>query len=222
MSKPTEDQVTCPNCGTTSDTQIWESLNSILNHDEVEQLLEGTLFMHECPECHSTIELTYPCLYNDMQAHAMVQYIVDEKDTDEAIQTIEKLQKDDDAAEETALVRTRIVTSHNALREKVLLFRDGLDDMAVEALKAVIMNRFIDEGQIQNGADADVFYSGLTEAGDLVLAFIVDGKSAQTMAPKALYARILAMVEDSAYAKKGAYLVDSVWAELFFKNQAGM
>lgn len=221
MAEATKDHVTCPNCGNTSDTEIWESLNSLLNRDEVEQLLEGTLFMHECPECHASIELTYPCLYNGMESGMMVQYIVDEAKLDEAIQMIEGMNADEaaDGAEADIPVKTRIVTTHNALREKVLMSQDGLDDMAVELVKAVMMNRFIDEGQI-NG-EAEVFYGGLTDARDLVLAFIVDGKSAQTMVPQALYNRVLGMVEQSVYAQKGAYIVDAVWAELFFKNQAG-
>ena len=218
MSKPTQDSVTCPNCSTISEATMWESLNSIMNSAEVDRLLEGTLFVHECPNCHSSIELTYPCLYNDMEAHVMVQYIVNESETDEAIEIIEKTQASEEPQEDEAPIKTRIVTSHNALREKVLIFKDGLDDMAVEALKAVMKNRFIDEGQISG--DAQVFYSGLTDTKDIVLAFVVDERSAETMVPQALYNRVLKMVEDAGMLDSGAYVVDSVWAELFFRKQA--
>ena len=160
MAQTAQDTITCPNCGTTSDTVVWESLNSISDRDEIDRLLEGSFFMHECPGCHSNIELTYPCLYNDMLAGVMVQYIVDENKLDEAIGMIEDIKKDDASAEE-APQKTRIVTTHNALREKVLIFQDGLDDMTIEALKAVMMNRFIDEGQIDG--EAQVFYGGLAD-----------------------------------------------------------
>ena len=220
MPQTTDDQVTCPQCGTTSDTIVWEGLNSITDKLEVDRLLEGSLFMHECPDCHARIELTYPCVYNDMRAGVMVQYIADEDKLDEAIAEVEKMKAADAEVEGAPTEKIRIVTTHNALREKVLILQDGLDDMVIEALKAVMKNRFIDEGQISG--EAEVFYAGLTELGDVLLEFLADGRTAQTMAPRALYDKVAHMVEASPYAQKGAYLVDAIWAELFFKNQACM
>ena len=218
MSEATKDTVKCPNCGTESETYIWESLNSILNHDEVARMLEGSLFAHECPSCHSSIELTYPCLYNDMEHGVMVQYIVDESKLDEAIGLMQK-QVDEDSGQEGDLpITTRIVTSHNALREKALIFKDGYNDMAMEALKAVMMNRFIDEGQIEG--EASCFYSGTTDADDIVLTVVEGPRAAETLAPRALYNRADAMVAQSPYAKQRTYVVDSVWAALFFQKMA--
>lgn len=219
MSEATQDTVTCPNCNTESSTLIWESLNSILNYEQVERMFDGTLFAHECPNCHSTIELTYPCLYNDMEHRAMIQYIVDEKKLDEAIGLIDKMAREGgEVAEDDVPITTRIVTSHNALREKALMIKDGLNDMAMEALKAVMMNRFIDEGQISG--DAEVFYSGLTEMGDIVLAFIVGDRSAETVVPRALYDRVFNMVVQSRMAREKTYVVDHVWAARFFQQSA--
>ena len=219
MSDFTQDTVTCPNCGTESTAIIWESLNSILNYEQVERMFDGTLFAHECPSCHSSIELTYPCLYNDMEHRVMVQYIIDEKRLDEAIGIIDEMAREESAGQEEDLpITTRVVTSHNQLREKALIFKEELSDMAVEALKAVMKNRFIDEGQI--GGDAECFFGGLTGTGDIMLAFVVDGRSAETMVPRALYDRVYNMVMSSRMSREKTYVVDPAWAELFFRRNA--
>ena len=219
MSEATQDTVKCPNCDTESTALIYESINSILNYEQVERMFDGTLFAHECPNCHSTIELTYPCLYNDMEHHVMVQYIIDEKKLDEAIGLIDKMAREENAGHEEDLeVTTRIVTSHNQLREKALIFKEGLSDMAIEALKAVMMNRFIDEGQITG--DAECFFGGMTEVGDIVLAFVVDGRTAETVVPRSLYDRVFNMVAGSRMAREKTYVVDPGWAALFFQRNA--
>ena len=219
MAESVQDSVKCPNCGTESNATLWESLNSVLNYSEVERLIEGTLFAHECPNCHCAIELTYPCLYNDMENGIMVQYIVDEAKLDEAIGLIEDMAREENERHDGDLpVAVRIVTSHNDLREKALIFKDGFFDMSMEALKAVMMNRFIDEGQIQGSAK--FFYSGTTDSGDILLSFIEGERSAETAVPRSLYDRVHAMVDQSPISKEKTYIVDPIWAQLFFQKSA--
>lgn len=136
---------------------MWQSLNNVLNPDEARQLLDGTLFEYRCPQCGAVAPVFYSCLYHDMERHAMVQ-LVGEGSLDDARTMLDHLRADGHISEmiSEAHYRQRIVTDQNELREKALVFRDELDDCAIETLKVLICETDVGDGQVPE--DALLFY----------------------------------------------------------------
>ncbi len=88
------------------------------------------------------IHLNYPLLFNDM-IHSVMIYYCSPDAVEETTDSVEK--------QLTRFgIRSRIVTSQEALREKVSIFNADLDDRAVEILKQVLLIRAGDQLAGQN------------------------------------------------------------------------
>ena len=130
----------CPSCGEQFETSQWQSLNSELNPNEKEQLINGTLFKITCPYCAKAYNFLYPILYHDMKNKAMIQLVLDEKNAEEfksSLQSAEVLKEHDLILPDD--YRYRCVSNHIELREKAMLFNCGLDDRVIEFLKLIYL-----------------------------------------------------------------------------------
>lgn len=221
MSRPRRHEITCPVCGTTGEFILWESLNNVLNPDEAQQLIDGSLFTYRCPHCGAKTDVVYPCLYHDMKEHAMVQ-LVDKGSLDEAIRMLDKLQADGMLARMTAEAnyRHRLVTSQNDLREKAMLFRDGLDDRAMEVLKLLVLKQLAEtetdfEGFMSNGI---LLYVGQTAAEEIEFEWFIeqpDGSLSKPLAfsaPREHYMQAEQIVEMLGRRIAPTYIIDRDWA----------
>lgn len=137
MSKTKYETLTCHQCGQKSDFILWESLNADLDPQAQAQLLDGTLFQFVCPHCGYEGHVNYSLLYHDMTHRVMVYYVLSE----EAIAGTQAMFAD---VENTAGFKLpdyqkRIVISQNALREKALIFANGLDDRIIEIIKLLYL-----------------------------------------------------------------------------------
>lgn len=65
MSSFRKTNVKCPVCGTEGDYTIWDSINVELNPELKPMIMDGSLFLWECPECKEQYYLPYYFLYND-------------------------------------------------------------------------------------------------------------------------------------------------------------
>lgn len=221
MSRSYRSDITCPACGTNGEIILWESLNNVLNPDEAQQLIDGSLFKYHCPHCGIETDVFYPCLYHDMKGHAMVQ-LVDESSIKQAIDMLDRLQSDVMFRKMTteANYQHRVVTSQNSLREKALIFRDGRDDRVLEILKLLVLKQLAHtEAEFEALAnDAELFYLCQTPAGKLELAlFIVqkDGswsKPQTVEVPQDLYAQANQIVDRRSRRIESTYIIDQNWA----------
>lgn len=63
MSKATKSSFMC-DCGNKISCTVYNSINSLLDRELAEQLINGTLLKTVCPECGKEHRLIYPILYN--------------------------------------------------------------------------------------------------------------------------------------------------------------
>ncbi len=132
MSRRYTETAICPRCGKKSEYTAWSSLNGTLDPEAKQKLLDGTLFIVECPSCGQRIQVYYPILYHDME-HAAMVYFVDESCVEDTKAMFAETKKMVDPT--LPKIRNRIVTDQNALREKAIIFENELDDRVIELLK---------------------------------------------------------------------------------------
>ena len=208
MSKSARETVACPNCGHEGEAMIWSSLNNMINPNEANELLFGNLFGYTCAECGNTTELCYTCLYHDMEKHAMVQYVPDEKQAEATIAHLNNLLDNFIPRHEMdeADYRYRIVFDHNRLREKAIIFRNDLDDRAIETLKLMV-EAMACEGADDMG-DVPVYYDGIEDDGNLSFVILAD----EPMVAKIPHSAYDELKPQPAEGLDRDYFIDRNWA----------
>lgn len=73
MSKLSWRKIKCNKCGIEFDAPVYESVNVTLDPDLREKVLNGEIFVFECPVCHEKHFIQYPFLYHDMKNKFMIQ-----------------------------------------------------------------------------------------------------------------------------------------------------
>ena len=149
MSKHYETMITCPKCGKEAPFRIWESINTTLDPEMKEKVKDRSAFLFTCPNCGEANYVDYGFLYHQMEDTIMIAYSnTEEIDTPSGLDNIflkgEYL--------------LRIVRSLNALREKIYIFDDDLDDRIVEIYKLFLYVKILDDAP--DTEDVDIFYMG--------------------------------------------------------------
>lgn len=189
--------VTCPRCGAAGQAEVWTNINTQDSPDEAQWLIDGFLFQYECPQCGNTFTLNHDCVYHDVVARALVMYAADRTRAQDAAEALrERIPPG---------YRGRAVHSPAELREKAAIFRDGLDDRAVEVAKAAVYDRFVEEGKVMPAARA--FYGALGEEGEIIVEFVGGPQALETAIPRSVYEGIAASFTDEQ-----PLVVDRAWA----------
>ena len=81
MSKHHIEKVTCPSCHHEGDFELWDSINTALNPEMKEKVLNQSIFLYTCPSCGETFRLNYPTLYHQMEDLIMI-YLVSESEVE--------------------------------------------------------------------------------------------------------------------------------------------
>ena len=134
MSLPSTVSVTCPKCGQDGQMTVWSSVNISLDPEMKEKILDQSLFRYTCNQCQHVSPVFFQCLYHDMETRTMVWMVEPDANTDEIQDALPPLPF------ATNDYRLRIVHSINELVEMVLLIDSGLNDLAVQAIKLIIMS----------------------------------------------------------------------------------
>ena len=111
---------------------MYDSVNVTLDPKLRERVLSGEIFDWTCPKCGETISIRHNLLYHDMDKEFQVYYSPTECEAlnDMMNETLAKF---------PGMRKTiRTVDSLNALREKIYIFEEGLNDIAIELTKVVI------------------------------------------------------------------------------------
>lgn len=127
MSTNLAKEINCPSCGKSSQTRMWPSIDCADHPEQRERILEESLFIWECPDCGYQMQLVYPCLYHDFSHKLLILLDPNQKE--------QSLNKRAIAAEKLEGVRKRIVGTVEELKEKILIFENGLNDAACELVK---------------------------------------------------------------------------------------
>ena len=198
--------VTCPKCQAQSQAEVWTSVNNIENPDEAQWLIDGFLFKHTCPNCQTEMTLNHDCLYHDAKRKAMVLYVADPAKETQAFEAL-------DARKPRGYV-ARLAQSRDDLREKAAILRDGLDDRAVEVAKQAVFNKFVSVGEVVK--DARPLYGALAENGDIIVEFVSEQGTTETVVPRDVYDGIA-----DSFTDVQPPLVDRRWAMAILEKWEG-
>ena len=132
MSETVTKSVICPKCRQQSATNILISANTVMEPDIRKAVLDESIFRWKCNKCGFSTRYQHPFLYNDIENKFMIYFIPQverQKVVDQKLEAQYADLKD---------IRKRIVPDINTLKEKIIIFESGLDDMAVELTKLAV------------------------------------------------------------------------------------
>ena len=76
MSQTKKVKVTCSKCGAENEALIWDSINTGINPEQKQNVINGPTFMNTCHECREKDRLNYNTLYHDTQNNVKI-YVVE-------------------------------------------------------------------------------------------------------------------------------------------------
>ncbi len=133
MSKFHKETLKCPTCQESIEAVFWDSI-TINENAEVqfkEDVKTGKLFKAVCPHCKMMYHLNYPLLYTDQINHFMIYYIPNES---------KNAQLTFPDTSNTAYTY-RIAGTYFEFIEKILIFENHLNDIVIELIKAVMLQK---------------------------------------------------------------------------------
>lgn len=184
MSMTSTHKVTCPNCKHEQDFVIWNTLNTTIDPEAQQGLIDGSLFRFKCDECDQETNVYYDILYHDMKNHTMVYCVIPEmveQAREYMILAQKQLEKPGAPMPKT---RNRIVTNVNRLREKAIIFNEKLDDRIVEIVKLLCWMEAAKT--IKDVKEDDMYFNVLPDGGWIVE---IVGQDMSCNVPKELYAQ---------------------------------
>lgn len=189
MSTEIRKEVCCPDCGAKTTARMWSGINAEVNPNLRLSVLDESLFDWRCPQCGYEAMLAYPCLYHDKGRRFMIYILPGKPDPAKAAGI---------GAQFPQLrgVRKRVTGSLATLKEKILLFEDGLDDRAAELVK-LLLAMVLERGKgkrVEQG-----FYCSSDEAADRIgFSFFVEGEKepVRRMTSFAAYWQALSIVQN--------------------------
>ena len=136
MSDCRKEKINCPECGKEFEFTLWNSVNTVINPEMKAKVRSGEIFRYVCPHCGSKVTLSYPMLYHQMEDRVMIWFA-----PNDTVKAIEALQCTPAGMGEmfsdfVTQYKKRVVSSINDLREKLAILDAGLDDCAIEFMKA--------------------------------------------------------------------------------------
>ncbi|NLJ93931.1 MAG: hypothetical protein GX326_00330 [Clostridiaceae bacterium] len=150
----------CPICEKEVETNIVSNINVTLNPELKDKLFSGELFLHECTNCQSKIQLNYSFLYHDLKNKFLISYGTEAKYVQELIDNLqfELSEEDFDLDQLLKIYQVRVVRDMNDLFEKIYLFEAGLDDRVIEFCKLLILDNAREEEKLQAEEIIDIRY----------------------------------------------------------------
>lgn len=144
MSEVKKQMIACPKCGKEIEIDVWNSIDIPYDMEQKEKVLNNTFFKASCDICHASIPIGYKCLYNDMEQKYLIWVApkLEEAEQKDIVEYNEKLKTDSRLRLAQGGYTYRIVRNDNELREKVLIFDEGLDDRYIETMKMVYIPVF--------------------------------------------------------------------------------
>ena len=144
MSEITKQTIACPKCGKMIQIDVWDSIDIPYDIEQKEKVLKNTFFKATCEDCKITFPIAYKCLYNDMEQKFLIWLAprLEGEEKAEVAEYNEKLKTDNRLRLAQGGYTYRIVRNDNELREKVLIFDEGLDDRYIETMKLVYVPAF--------------------------------------------------------------------------------
>ena len=132
MSKQRKITYKCEFCGKPFDTTVYDSVNVDLDPELREKILNGSLFMHECPHCHKKNAILVPMIYHDMTNKFMV-FSGDYEYVYSGCESTENKYIPKDVADSYRYVGA---TNYEELTNKIIALENSLDHRIVELVNS--------------------------------------------------------------------------------------
>ena len=146
MSLTRNKVVHCPQCRQTSEFTIWDSINVFLDPEMRDELMKGNVFRWVCPHCGKLLSAHFDTLYHDPPNKFMVYLFYREVDEDKKYDLSHQTIPDKGLEYGYSF---RVVYEPNRLLEKIRIFEQGLNDIAIEKMK-YIMTHYVDTTLIRD------------------------------------------------------------------------
>lgn len=131
MSIIKEGKAICSHCSQATAINVYASINVAQNPELKAKVMDGSLFLWECPSCGTVNLSRYETLYHDPEKKLMVWLMPEGEISESQMQAITMHTK----AMGGYVLRT--VSDMGSLMEKVLIHEAGLDDVVIEMCKFV-------------------------------------------------------------------------------------
>lgn len=132
MSATIIKEIPCPNCKSVTKAKLWTSVSASENPSIRNRIMDESLFEWQCPHCKYKNKLSYPMLYHDINNDFMIYLVPQVKQHNiidkESVNIYPNLD----------IINKRLAENINVLKEKILIFENKLDDMAIEVTKLAI------------------------------------------------------------------------------------
>lgn len=123
MSTEIAKDIICPQCGESQKYKLYASINAKENPELKQRVLDETLYDWRCRRCNYFAAMAYPFLYTDPDAGCVICVVpAGSSNTAEPTDAVKDFTK-------------RSVKNMAELKEKILIFDAGYDDVAVELVK---------------------------------------------------------------------------------------
>lgn len=139
MSDTKKQKITCPKCKKEIETELWEGLEMPYDREQKNAILNNTFFKVHCEDCGLQFPIAYRFTYNDCEQKYFIWLApkMDEEEKKAIAEYNERLKNDTVLKLAYNGYTYRIVRNDNELREKVLIFDNGLDDRYIETMKLI-------------------------------------------------------------------------------------
>lgn len=198
---------TCSGCGEHNNVDVYPLINVSANPDLKAKVLDGSLFVWECPVCGRMNLARYTTLYHDPDQKLLILLSDGKPENEQA------LVKAFSESGETDGYTARLVSETGALIEKVKIFEAGLDDRVMEMCKYVTC--------MEMGGDKALKFFRLDGAdGDITLTYPQSGQMEMVNIGFNVYSdceRILLRNPQMTEGSSGLVRIDQDWIAEFFR-----
>lgn len=210
MSKSVSKNVICPECEASVAAKMWTVVNTAKTPELRDKIMNETLFDWRCPSCQFQAQLISHCLYHDPEKKFMI-YLV--PDFDQPV-------LEDGGVEaqypEMSILTKRVVPTLNKLKEKILIFESGANDMAIELTKLAVQG--VIEKKYEKKVASAYFLLLDTEEKTISFSFFLEGEQEPVCYDTRLevYAKCRDIVQDFAQEESHNprfLLIDAAWAQ---------
>ena len=203
----------CPYCGREMTIRVYDSVNAQTDPDLRESCISGDIFRHSCSKCGTDFMVQNNLVYTDSE-NKFVLWLSNEEVNGQLSQIAEALARQG--------YRMRRCGTLREFTEKIQIFEDGIDDIAVELAK---YDSFIEYINNRQGNPEDVTSVEYQNTNDGVMKINVrcDDKGLSFLIP-------YAMLEEEISAESDLFAVDettfprinSDWIISLFKEAQGI
>ena len=160
MSLERKEIITCPQCNNKSEFVFWDSINVDLDPDMRAKVMNGEVFRWTCPHCGANVYVPFETLYHDMKHKFMIMFSPHEPNQEDKYDITDIPNPIGGTSDEYSF---RMVYDPNRLKEKILIFEQELNDVAIEKLKYIMIN-YVDSSIALD--DEELFFAGVTEVNE--------------------------------------------------------